>query len=508
MAQAPTIFLTKLVGDVLITAAADGDMLVFNGTKWVDVASTGTGSPVRGSAPTIDGGVIQGGTIIDDGTIQNSSITGSQSLGVRSLGSGAFDLLFQNTETLSSARTITITTGDASRTLTLSGNPSLSGVTISNGGTIDTGGFTLTVPATGTAALLGVANVFSAPQTIGTTNTLRFGATAAATVGVSADTTAGILQLISPTSGTITLTTANALSATLSGGAAFSLTGGAGNMTITSGTGNSRTMILRTTTSGGTATTALTLNADQTATFAGAVTCASGGFTSSSGSSLGNDVVANNRLVILNKMILTGLSDGVIEMTNYGATRAELRLLNLVASGTLAVTGEATVDSAVTAARVGGVIKDFFADVGNGTTVETDIFTFTTVANTLLSNGDKVEAQYAGLFVSSGTATRQIRIYFGGVSIFDSGALTLSLSSAWDIYVLVIRTSSSTVRAAVSMTTQGAALAAYTAETDVTGLTLSSTNILKLTAQAAGVGAATNDVVGKLGSLKWYPAGA
>lgn len=47
------------------------------------------------------------------------------------------------------------------------------------------------------------------------------------------------------------------------------ITGGASNMTILSGTGASRTMILQTTTSGSTATTALTLNADQSATFAG-----------------------------------------------------------------------------------------------------------------------------------------------------------------------------------------------------------------------------------------------
>ena len=52
------------------------------------------------------------------------------------------------------------------------------------------------------------------------------------------------------------------------------LTGGAGNMTITSGTGNSRTMALQTTTSGGTATTALTLGADQSSTTAGSLTVA------------------------------------------------------------------------------------------------------------------------------------------------------------------------------------------------------------------------------------------
>jgi len=50
------------------------------------------------------------------------------------------------------------------------------------------------------------------------------------------------------------------------------ITGGASSMTITAGTGNSRTLIFKTTTSGGTATTALTLAADQSATFASTVT--------------------------------------------------------------------------------------------------------------------------------------------------------------------------------------------------------------------------------------------
>ncbi len=43
----------------------------------------------------------------------------------------------------------------------------LVGGTITGGGTVATGGFTLTVPATGTAALLGAANQFTAGQKIG-----------------------------------------------------------------------------------------------------------------------------------------------------------------------------------------------------------------------------------------------------------------------------------------------------------------------------------------------------
>lgn len=94
----------------------------------------------------------------------------------------------------------------------------------------------------------------------------------------------------------------------------------------------------------------------------------------------------------------------------------------------------------------GGVpilLFDHFADSGNVTTGETDLFSDTIAANQLGSNGSKLSSQYGGIYVSSGTASR------------------------------------------------------------VTGLTLSGTNILKITGQAAGVGAATNDIVAKLATASW-----
>jgi hypothetical protein len=39
---------------------------------------------------------------------------------------------------------------------------------------------------------------------------------------------------------------------------------------------------------------------------------------------------------------------------------------------------------------VGGALKDFYTDVNNGTTVETDLYTYTTPANTLSINGEKL----------------------------------------------------------------------------------------------------------------------
>jgi hypothetical protein len=155
---------------------------------------------------------------------------------------------------------------------------------------------------------------------------------------------------------------------------------------------------------------------------------------------------------------------------------------------------------------VGGNIFDHNTDAGNSTTTETDLYSDTLPANTFAVNSDKVDAEYGGIFVSSGTATREIKLYFAGTVIFDTGLLTLSLSSAWTMYATVIRVSSTVVRYMVSLTTQGASSSAYTSVGELTGLTLSNTNILKITGQAAGVGAATNDIVAKMGCVAFRPA--
>lgn len=157
-------------------------------------------------------------------------------------------------------------------------------------------------------------------------------------------------------------------------------------------------------------------------------------------------------------------------------------------------------------ATIGGKIKEFFTDVGNVGTGEDDLYSYTTEANLFGVNGDTIEADFGGVFVSSATATRQIKLWFGGTAIFDTGALTLSLSSSWNIYGVIVRVSATVVRYTISLTTQGAALSAYTASGELTGLTLSGTNILKLTGESAGVGAATNDIVAKVGVVRWYPA--
>lgn len=146
---------------------------------------------------------------------------------------------------------------------------------------------TVTYPdANFTAARTDAANTFTGTQTITTQAGTSSLTGAAANMTIIAGTGNSRTMTLQTTTSGGTATNALVLNATqdatiggdltVSGGdvtltGTSTITGGAGNMQITSGTGNSRTMALRTTTSGGTATTALTLGADQAATFAGVI---------------------------------------------------------------------------------------------------------------------------------------------------------------------------------------------------------------------------------------------
>lgn len=156
--------------------------------------------------------------------------------------------------------------------------------------------------------------------------------------------------------------------------------------------------------------------------------------------------------------------------------------------------------TSTTQAKMGGTIFDHFADVGNVGTGEDDLYSDTLAASVLAADGDKITATYAGIFVGAAASTQELRAYFGGTKIYDSGALAIgAITSNWTMMVTIIRESSSVVRCTVSLSTDFATLFPYSTYTRITGLTLSNTQIIKITGEAAGVGAVNNQIVAKLG---------
>lgn len=154
---------------------------------------------------------------------------------------------------------------------------------------------------------------------------------------------------------------------------------------------------------------------------------------------------------------------------------------------------------------IGGIIVDNFADVSVGG-AETDIYTYTTVANTFAADGSKIIAQYGGNFVTVGTELTQLKVYFGGTAIWDSTGVAPSTgTTSWRVYVEIIRVSATVVRYTVSLNTTGASGYVYCMVGELTGLTLSGTNILKITGTSTGVGSGTGDILGRMNYMRIDP---
>jgi len=130
---------------------------------------------------------------------------------------------------------------------------------------------------------------------------------------------------------------------------------------------------------------------------------------------------------------------------------------------------------------------------------EDDLYTDTLLQNVLYINGDIVEAEYAIDIVGSATATRRVRAYFGGTVVLDSGTQTFASGGACFVYVTVTKETDTVVRVRAEFVASGITLQPTVTNTRITGLTLSNTQIIKITGVAASTGAASGDIVAKSG---------
>lgn len=85
------------------------------------------------------------------------------------------------------------------------------------------------------------------------------------------------------------------------------------------------------------------------------------------------------------------------------------------------------------------------AATGNVGTGEDTLKTFTLPANSLATNGDYIEIDTHFNVVNNANQKR-VKLYFGSVAIFDTGATGLAVSTGYDIrlQVILVRTASNT----------------------------------------------------------------
>lgn len=175
--------LTLTTGDSDRTLTLSGNVtLAGTGTLTLtsNLTSQGAGSTVLSSAGAYTLTIPATGTASLLGTAQTFTAAKTfPNTGLRVLDTNASHYLnIKPGSDITANRTLTLTTGDSDRTLTLSGNVTLAGtgtltltnsLTAQGGGTTtlsSAGAYTLTIPATGTAALLGTAQAYTADRTL------------------------------------------------------------------------------------------------------------------------------------------------------------------------------------------------------------------------------------------------------------------------------------------------------------------------------------------------------
>ncbi len=150
---------------------------------------------------------------------------------------------------------------------------------------------------------------------------------------------------------------------------------------------------------------------------------------------------------------------------------------------------------------------DHYADVATTHTdgTEDDLYSDTLAAGQFAQNGDKIIAEYAVTFAKHSLSTDQVKAYFGGNLILDSGANSYTSGSGGtaNVHILVICESATTVRVKATFIPAGITLQPVVTYTRITGLTLSNPQILKLTGIATGTGAASGDITCVLGYVAY-----
>ncbi len=148
-------------------------------------------------------------------------------------------------------------------------------------------------------------------------------------------------------------------------------------------------------------------------------------------------------------------------------------------------------------ARVGGTINVNTTAVGNVGTGEDDLITYTVPANTLSTNGDRIDFKMSGKFAANAN-NKQVKVKFGATTLLATGALAFN-NVDWSAEGYVIRTGATTQKAACWFRA-GATLTSFTDDT-APAETLSGTVVLKCTGEATS----NNDITEESHVVMWHP---
>lgn len=128
-------------------------------------------------------------------------------------------------------------------------------------------------------------------------------------------------------------------------------------------------------------------------------------------------------------------------------------------------------------------------EVGNVTTGEDILMTYTLPSNTLDTDLERIEFEAAGQYAAT-TNNRRVRVYFDATLIFDTGILAVTVAGRWRIKGTIIREGASAQKYSVEYSDSDASLMASASGGNLTK-DLTTSLALNLTGEAT----ATNDIV-------------
>lgn len=140
---------------------------------------------------------------------------------------------------------------------------------------------------------------------------------------------------------------------------------------------------------------------------------------------------------------------------------------------------------------------------GNTAATETDIRTTTLAAGQLSADGQSVRFDAAGSFAATISTNKRLIAYIAGTPVLDSGSLAITSANTWRLTSNCYRDSATSLKCSTILSSSATgALTALSQYVAVTGLTLSNTQIYKIT----GNGTLANDVTAEVWKVAFDPA--
>ena len=169
------------------------------------------------------------------------------------------------------------------------------------------------------------------------------------------------------------------------------------------------------------------------------------------------------------------------------------------------VSNTVTVNVTPSSSALPHTLDSKYTTVGNASTTETDLYSYTVPANKLAVDGRTVNFEIDGE-VNDNTATAQIKLHFGGNVTLNTSAVNISTAfTSWRIKGYIIRTSSSTAHVTYEMHAPGLATPVFIGYNNLTSLDFTTGNILKITAQAGGAGGGNDDITAHSWQIRYNP---